>query len=356
MISSIRLQHFRSYADESFEFDPRVNIVIGPNGSGKTNLLEAVLVLAGGNSYRAKDSELVRHRAGWTRLEGFFGKQYRLMKLQATGERIDKSFQIDEKTYKRLSLDRTEPVVFFEPNHLQFISRGPDLRREYIDGLLERSRPGFKTLSATYRRVVSQRNALLKKSRHFGKSQLFAWNIRLSDLGGEIVKARQELTDAINNQIGEIYSDIAGKKTAVSLEYGAQFPVDRYASRLLSRLEKNVEADYERGFTAYGPHREDISFYLNSQPVSQTASRGETRSLVLALKIYELALIGRARGQEPILLLDDVFSELDGARRHALVNHLKNYQAIITTTDAESVIHHFTNGHNLIAISRNAKD
>lgn len=355
MISSLRLQHFRSYSDESFEFDPRVNIVIGPNGSGKTNLLEAVLVLARGSSYRAKDSELIKHRAGWARLEGFYGKQHRLVKLRQAGEKVEKSFQVGEKPYKRLSLDRTEPVVFFEPNHLQFISRGPEQRREYIDGLLERSQPGFKALSAGYRRVVSQRNALLKKDRRFGKTQLFAWNIRLSDLGGEIAKARQGLTQDINRQISVIYSGIAGKKSTVLLEYGSHFPVDRYASRLLSKLEKSEELDYLRGFTAYGPHREDITVYLNSKPVNQTASRGETRSLVLALKIFELSLIGKARGQEPILLLDDVFSELDGARRHALVDYLKSYQTIITTTDAESVIHHFTHGHNLIAMSRGSK-
>jgi DNA replication and repair protein RecF len=322
MISSIRLQNFRSYTDESFEFEPGVNIIVGPNASGKTNLLEAVLVLARGSSYRAKDSELVEFNKPWARLDSYFEKQSRVLKIEEKNAKFEKSYEIDDKVYKRLSFDKTIPVVYFEPNHLQFITRGPDQRRDFIDDLLERSEPGFKTLLSNYRRVLAQRNSLLKHDPKFVKAQLFAWNVRLSELGTKIAEARNNLIDEINIGISATYSKISRKESKVEMFYDLQFPIEQYASKL-----------------------------LNKQQSSQTASRGETRSLVLALKIFELELIEKSRGKKPIFLLDDVFSELDGARRHALVEYLKNNQTIITTTDADAIIEHFTDASRIIPLS-----
>jgi DNA replication and repair protein RecF len=350
MITSIRLQNFRSYTDESFEFEPGVNIIVGPNASGKTNLLEAVLVLSRGNSYRVKDSELVQFNKPWARLDSFFEKQTRTVKIEEKNAKFEKTYEISEKPYRRLSFERSIPVVFFEPNHLQLITRGPDHRRDYIDELLERSTAGFKALSANYRRVLAQRNSLLKHDAKFAYAQLFAWNVRLSELGTKIVEARADLISKINKEITKTYSKISKKDSKIEVFYDAFFPVEHYASKLLNKLETSTKIDLERGFTAYGPHREDIVFYLNEQPMSLTASRGETRSLVLALKIFELELIEKARQQKPIFLLDDVFSELDGARRHALVDYLKNHQTIITTTDADAIIEHFTDNNKIIAL------
>jgi DNA replication and repair protein RecF len=353
-IASIRLQNFRSYSDDSFEFEDGVNIIVGPNASGKTNLLEAVLTLSRGNSYRARDVELIQFKKPWARLDGYFAKQSRTLKLGREEESANKIFDINNKNYKRLSLENTVPVVFFEPNHLQFITRGPEQRRDFIDDMLERSTPGYKTLLASYKRALAQRNALLKRGPVAGKSQLFAWNIRLSELGSKIVEARAKLIDDINKNISKTYSEIAQHKSTVKLNYETPFPVELYASRLLARLEQNTTVDYERGFTAHGPHREDIAFHLNKKLILESASRGEVRSLLLALKIFDLYLIEKARGQKPIFLLDDVFSELDGARRHALVDYLKDYQTIITTTDADAVIEHFTASGKIIPLSKTA--
>jgi len=348
MITSIRLQNFRSYSDDSFEFDPGVNIVVGPNGSGKTNLLEAVLVLSRSNSYRVRDAELVMFDKPWARLEGAFENHSRVVKFEPTS----KTFVIDNKPYKRLNLERTIPIVFFEPNHLQLMTRGPDQRRDYFDDLLERSLPAFKTTLASYKRTLAQRNALLKQKRRQAVQQMFVWNVRLSQLGAQIAQARQDLLDDLNDGLAKTYSQIAKHKSAVDAKYDSQFPVGNYASRLLSKLEDNTDLDFDRGFTAYGPHREDFSFFLNGQPAGLTASRGETRSLLLALKIFELGLIEKARSQKPIFLLDDVFSELDGSRRRALVNRLKKHQTIITTTDAEAVLEYFSESQNLIPLNK----
>lgn len=352
MITSLRLQNFRSYSDESFEFDAGVNIVVGPNASGKTNLLEAILVLTRGSSYRARDTDLIKAGAPWARLDGYFGSHARTAKLEFVNGRdsVSKSFELDKKLCKRLGLERTVPAVFFEPNHLQLITRGPDQRREYFDDLLERTEPGYKSLLASYRRALVQRNALLKQSPDRARSQLFAWNIRLCELGEKVAKSRANLIDIINQGVSKNYSRIAGHKSAVSLRYECQFKLDQYSSKLLTKLESSAGVDFQRGFTAYGPHREDVTFLLNGQRVNATASRGEVRSVLLALKIYELKLVEEARQQKPIFLLDDVFSELDSARRRALVKHLKKHQTIITTTDADAVMEYFSDTTNLIPL------
>lgn len=351
MISSIRLQNFRSYRDQSFEFGNGVNIVIGPNASGKTNLLEAVLVLCRGSSYRGRDSELLKVGAAWSRLDGNFGGSTRTLKIEAHENSLAKTYLFDDKVYKRLGLDKTVPVVYFEPNSLQVISRGPDQRRDYFDDLLERSQIEYKRTLNAYKRTLAQRNNLLKQPQSKARSQLFAWDVRLSELGAKIAENRQHLTNAINQTLSDTYSQIAGHKTAVRLDYEAQFRIGSYASQMVAKLEEGSARDFERGFTGYGPHREDFSAYINSQPASSAASRGENRSLMLALKIFELELIEKNRGEPAIFLLDDVFSELDGRRRHALVDFLGERQTIITTTDADTVTGYFATGkQNLISL------
>lgn len=347
------MQHFRSYTDDSFEFEPGVNIIVGPNGSGKTNLLEAILVMASGSSYRARDVDLVQFNAPWARLDGLFDKQNRILKMVAQDGKVQKIYELGGKTYKRLSLERTVPAVLFEPNHLQLVMRGPEQRREYFDDILQRSQVGFKGLRVSYRRTLAQRNSLLKQNRARADKQLFAWNVRLSELGSQIVAARLGLLGDINSQIGSIYSDISGKRSAVKLDYETPINTQHYSSRLLSKLETSANKDFERGFTAYGPHREDITIYLDEQPANVSASRGEIRSLLLALKIYELKLLEEVRGKKPLFLLDDVFSELDGKRRQQLVKRLKDYQTVITTTDAEAVLEYFSKNTKLIPLTKN---
>ena len=352
MITSIRLQNFRSYGDESFEFDPSVNIIVGPNASGKTNLLEAVMVLAQGGSYRGKDIDLVKFNKPWSRLDGYFDQQTRSIKLEPSFSNVAKTLVLNDKEFKRLNTERTIPIVFFEPNHLQLLIRGPEGRREYIDNLIADTNPVFKTIINNYRRALAQRNSLLKKGPHEAARQLFAWNVRLGEIGSQIARERQLMVDKLNKKLSKTYSQIAQTKSTLKLEYANQFPVEIYAQQLISRLEKNEALDIQRGFTAAGPHREDFVFYLNKKPADASASRGETRSLLLSLKALELELIEKARGAKPIFLLDDVFSELDGVRRRALVELLKNNQAIITTTDADAVIEYFDDGHKLIPLNK----
>jgi DNA replication and repair protein RecF len=329
--------------DASFEFGPGVNIIVGPNGSGKTNLLEAILVLAHGSSYRVNDLDLIRFDHDWFRLDADIepGDSRRTVKLQAT-PRQTKTYEINDKKFVRLTLQHTLPIVLFEPNHLQLLHGAPELRRNYLDDILEQISPGFAGFRRNYRRILSQRNALLKRPKQPSTQELFPWNLRLSELGATITRARADLCEQLGEQLSDIYAEISQSKTKVIITYHPKFPLEQYESHLLNKLETHLPEDFARGFTTYGPHREDFVVTFDGRAADESASRGETRTALLTLKIIELQLIEKVRGETPLLLLDDVFSELDGARRRALTGFLQRYQTFLTTTDADVVVKHFT--------------
>jgi DNA replication and repair protein RecF len=349
MITDLRLQDFRSYRDSSFEFDKGVNIIVGPNASGKTNLLEALLVLARGGSYRARDQELVRFKRPWARLDSHdysSGKRSVKIILEPDQRKI---YDVDGKEYRRLPLQQTLPAVLFEPEHLRLLSGGPERRRDYIDDLLEQTTPRYSMVRRKYRRALAQRNRLLKQ--RGSKSQIFPWDVRLSELAGQVVRARGGLADRLNKDLGVLYRELSGTKAKVAVEYAARWRADDYESKMLKELESTLELDKDRGFTAAGPHREDLAVSFDGRAAQETASRGEVRTAVLALKVIELRIVEDLRSRPPLLLLDDVFSELDGRRRHALTDYLAQYQTFITTTDADAVVGHFTENANIIPLT-----
>jgi DNA replication and repair protein RecF len=350
MITDLRLQHFRSYGDASFELGPGVNIIVGPNASGKTNLLEALLVLARGSSYRAKDRELVRFGKPWARIDSHSPSSgQRTVKIIIDPD-PGKQYELDGKSFRRLTLQHSLPAVLFEPNHLQLFAGGSERRRDYLDDLLEQTTPGYGTTRRQYKRALAQRNALLKHGLGASQTQLFPWNIRLSQLAGVIVRSRHDLVARISKDFGKLYKELSQTKTKTSVTYDNRWPVDSYESRFLKSLEAGLEDDIQRGFTVYGPHREDLVIVFDGHPAQEVASRGEIRTAVLVLKIIELKIIEDIRQTTPLLLLDDVFSELDGKRRHALTDYLAPYQTFITTTDADAVIGHFTEKANVIPL------
>jgi DNA replication and repair protein RecF len=352
MLVDIHLQHFRSYTDASFEVDPGVNIIVGPNGSGKTNLLEAILVLARGGSYRAKDAELKQFAAEWARLDGDVENGYsRTLKLEESGGSLKKSFEIGNQVFQRLSHQKQLPVVLFEPDHLRLLAGSPEMRRNFLDDVIEQTDANFAATRRHYHRVLAQRNALLKQGLLSAKSQLFVWNLRLSELAGKIVQERLKLIGQINGLATETYQGLSASNTSVTVEYMSNCPPNNYESSLLQRLETHLERDTMLGFTSNGPHRDDLLIRLDGKPSSEVASRGETRTLILTLKMIEAQLLRNLRAQPPMLLLDDVFSELDGKRRQALTNFLQPYQTFLTTTDADVVVAHFTESCKIIPLS-----
>ncbi len=352
MIQNIRLQNFRSYLDESFEFEPGVNIIVGPNASGKTSLIESIMLALVGSSYKGRDVELVRHDTEWARIDVVTnGDGQRTIKLQNQSEKVKKTIELHDQQYMRMPAGKRLPFVLFEPNHLLMFHSGPEMRREFLDVLLDQLKPEFASARRQYKRALLQRNSLLKRGK-FTPDELFVWNLRLSDLGGVIARERQQIVTLLNQQLPAIYEQIAGVSTGVSAAYSSVCRVDTYASDLLKKLENNLDKEILRGHTLYGPHRDDIDILLHDYLVKETASRGETRTIVLALKIFEQSQLEQVTNIKPILLLDDVFSELDGARRRHLTDFLKNHQVFITTTDADVVVQHFAEDCNVIALTR----
>jgi DNA replication and repair protein RecF len=351
MVQSIRLQQFRSYKDDSFEFSPGVNIIVGPNASGKTNLLEAILVMSRGGSYRAKDHELVMFNKPWARLDASVDDYLRTVKL-INQPKPEKIYELAGRAMKRLSLDTTLPVVLFEPNDLWLLIGSPERRRDYLDELLAQTTASYGSALRAFRRALAQRNRLLK-SPHVGSDQLFPWNVRLSELAGPIVRARAQLTGSINKRINNLYQELSRSKTTVSMTYRVAGDPEQYESHMLHQLELRAATDQTLGFTSFGPHHDDFEVLFAKRPANNIASRGETRTFVLVLKLVELELLKEKRNKLPLLLLDDVFSELDGSRQQALTTHLQAYQTFITTTDADVVLKHFSEQCSILLVSKN---
>lgn len=346
MISKIRLQQYRSYLDQEFELSKGVNIVVGPNASGKTNLLEAIMVVCTGRSYRASDKDLIMGGKDWARIDATHEKGTRTIKINCQFS-PSKELIVDNKIHKRISLNHQLPVVLFEPNDLLMLSGSPELRRRYLDGILEQSVPGYQKTSNDYLKTLRQRNALLK-SGQADNNNIFPWNLWLSQTGNKITTRRVELIEILNKSITESYRRLSKGKEIITLEYKPSVPLIEYGSLLMKKLEHNFNEDVIRGFTTSGPHREDVIIRINNKQPGLYASRGESRSISVALKITEAHYLATKTNTQPIILLDDVFSELDTLRQQTIVRSLKNTQVIITTTDTHTHKPHQAKDINLI--------
>jgi DNA replication and repair protein RecF len=336
-VSSFALTNFRSYGQAEFSFGDHTTVVAGPNASGKTNLLEGLFVLASTKSFRAPDRDLVKHGQDHFRLVASAGE------LEvAMGYRNQDGHQEKRVTHngskKALSAHvGTVPAVLFEPSDLMIVFGPPERRRRYLDYILCQTNGQYLSILNQYKRVLKQRNRLLSNFDISGvKNQIFVWDLQLTEAAAYLYQERALLIDSINQEAATIYQEIAGDEKPLSLEYKASV-TGEYQQSFMDALSKNLTADLGAGFTTIGPHREDFSICFGDTPIEAMASRGEVRTSVLVLKLAELSYIERASGKRPLLLLDDVFSELDHSRRRLLLQRLGGYQTIITTTEADAV-------------------
>lgn len=328
MIDRLVLKNFRSYTDTTFDFSKKTNIIIGNNGVGKTNIIEAIHTLSTGTSFRVSDKDIIQYDKNQTKISGLIDGKKRDISIY---QNKSKEITIQNSKYKRMNFNQTIPIVLFEPNFMQIISRGPDKRREYFDNLLSKIHQNYQPLLNKYKRIITQRNNLLKNS-HFSQDEMFIWNIKTSEVGGQLADYRSNLVEEINKELSSIYTNLSDEKSKVNITYSTKNNIPNYSDSLLKSLEKDIHIDKITGFTSSGPHRDDYIFSLNNKDASISASRGENRTILLALKILETKLIEKAREISPILLLDDVFSELDIDRQTKLVDYLYQNQVIITTT------------------------
>ena len=331
ILKTLRVQNFRTHSDFILEIGEKSTLISGSNGSGKTSLLEAIYFALQGTSFRSSDKEILRNDgSSWFRIDLKDSKDsLRTIIFNDTVQKSKKQFLIDGNKKARLSANLRIPVVLFEPDDLQLLTGSPARRRNFLDYFLSQIFPSFQLALTRYNKALKQRNILLKRD-NVSKDELFPWNLMLAEYGAEIISKRQDFLELLNSKIEEVYFEISGAKDEIKIDYLGE-KISK--NEILAILSNNIERDKILGYTNFGPHKHDIQFNFNKKPAQNVASRGENRSLVLALKFIETDILADLTAKRPIVLLDDVFSELDDDRQKLLTKHFSKYQTIITSTN-----------------------
>ncbi len=314
---------------------PGVNVFIGANGQGKTNLLEAVAMLALSASPRARrEIELVGPSASGARIEGEIEAGDKTTELTITlnveADRARRAIEVDGARRRAFDLPGHFRVTLFWPDDLGLVKGGPELRRRFLNQMLVQVEPGYARALAGLRRVLEQRNSLLKQiaAGEGGEAVLEVWNEELVKVGGEIASARARAVRELQPEAVRCHAEIgAGERLEIRYEGPPE--------NLAEAVNKSLADDLRRGSTMVGPHRDDLRVLLDGQDARSYGSQGQQRTAVVSLKLAEAALIERRAGERPVLLLDDVLSELDGERRAALLKEVAGSgQVIITSVEA----------------------
>ena len=324
IIEKISLVNFRNYESFELDFKKTTTLIVGENGSGKTSVIEAVYLALLGKSFRSGDDEILREGADYYRVDLMRAKN--TMTVKYDGEK--RIFDVNGKKYGRLPRAERYPVVLFLPSSLNLVASSPVSRRDYFDTILSSIDEKYHKAMLGYGRALKQRNELLKMGNALSE-ELFPWNVMLAKYGIEMKKKREWLKEEINGVLSKKYKDIARKDDKCELvlngvEMGSE-------EGYLRRLEDGAMQDKIMGHTRFGVHRDEWRFYFNGKIADKSASRGETRSMVLALKFIEAEILTRETGKKPLILLDDVFSELDEERQRNLVKNFAENQIIITS-------------------------
>lgn len=327
-LNRLTLANFRSYEEATFEFHPQMTAITGANGSGKTNILEAIYLLGMTKSFRDQPAELAHTGSDWFRVEADFSPTLPLAFKWSDNR---KTIELHGDAVAPGEYLGTVPVVLFEPSSMDMVRGTPSLRRAWVDRILCFSDRAYLTALVQYRRILRQRNHLLRHKQS-SREQLFAWDVILSEHADYIVGQRAQFITEINKQLTTRYQSISHTQDEVEINYRSTVPIENYREKLLNELERRVERDLRFGSTSVGPHRDDIDLIYNGQALAHYGSRGENRTMVLALVLSELEYLRQHARSAPILLLDDVLSELDERRQQKLLSGIKGIQTIVTST------------------------
>ena len=328
IIKSIKLINFRNHTEYYLECLDNTSLILGVNGCGKTSVLEAIYILTRGKSFRATDPDIVKKGSTFYRIELEYQNGEKNI---VTYDGHSKTFFISDKKSKRLPKKNKHPVILFLPSDLNLISHSPSRRRDYFDFIFSEFDEKYNSCLLKYEKAIKQRNELLKKEQTTS-DDVFSWNVILAKYGVDLYNFRKKFIQEINSKLTPTYHSIAENNDQINLLYKTDV-ADMTDSDYLKRLDQDFRKDLYLGHTTFGVHKDDYIFEFNSKPANGSASRGETRSIVLALKFIEADLIYQKQHQKPIILLDDVFSELDDSRRKCLVKNFKDNQVIITSVE-----------------------
>ncbi len=345
ILTSLRLQNFRSYPKHTFELSPYTTLVVGPNTAGKTNLLEAIMMLATGKSFRADmDREMIRWNEEVGRVAADVGDTK--LEMVLTGGLVGgqaapmKKYLVNGVSRRPIDFVGNLRAVLFWPEHLELVTDSPSLRRRYLDMVLVQVDREYRRNLLSYERGIRQRNSLLERIKEgfAHRGQLLFWDQLLIKSGGYITDKRQQYIDFINKQEIRDTRDVISKTKNIS-HITSHFSLFYDKSVISeSRLAQYAVEEVAAKATLVGPHRDDFIFLKDrDRDLSKYGSRGEQRLAVLWLKLAELSFMQKEVGERPILLLDDILSELDRSHRKLVLECIGKQQTIMTSAEEESV-------------------
>ena len=334
-IKDISLKDFRNYESLDVQFHNKVNIFLGQNAQGKTNLLESIYITSMGKSFRTgKDRDMVRFGSEFFRVKATAVKEEELVVEIAVTKEGKKGVKIDGvKAKKMTDLLENVYIVIFSPEDLRIVKDEPEKRRKFIDRELCQIKPSYYNNLTQYKKVLSQRNAYLKEY-EINDSILDIWDMQLAEYGSKIIEYRTEFIKKLNVISSKINKDITNKREELEVIYEPNIEYSKNLSEVFYKELKLGRAnDIRRRTTVRGPHKDDLKLLSNGIDIRNFGSQGQQRTAALSLKLSEIKLIEEETGESPILLLDDVLSELDKERQNFLINSLSDIQVFITTTE-----------------------
>lgn len=338
-IRSLELQDYRNYDSLSMEFHNGINILYGDNAQGKTNILEAIYISGTTKSHRgSKDKEIIKLGKDQAHIRTFVERDKVQHKIDMhLKKNKPKGVAIDGIPIKKSSeLFGILNLIFFSPEDLSIIKNGPSERRRFIDLELCQLDKVYLHNLTNYNKVITQRNNLLKQISFNNQlmDTLSIWDIQLVKYGTEIMKRRELFIRQLNEIVYDIHSKLSGGKEELFIKYEPNVNVEEYSKK----LSNSVSRDVAQKITSVGPHRDDICFLIGSIDIRKFGSQGQQRTSALSLKLAELELVKNMTHDNPVLLLDDVLSELDRKRQNYLLNSIHDIQTIITCTGLEEFI------------------
>ena len=334
-INRLSLKNFRNYQSLTIDFDEKMNSLCGKNAQGKTNLIEAIFFACIGKSFRtSKEKQLIKWGEESAKINLFASNDIRTKKIEVLLQTSQKkSVKMDGLPIRRIGDVLGEvPVVFFSPDELKLVKDSPEERRKFMNIDISQTNKRYFYLLSRYEKILESRNKLLKTTKDFSvlKESVQIWDKALAMAGIKIIKEREKFIQNIQPFASKAHEYISGGEK-LSLVY--KKPEVENEEEYIKKLSKTLEKDFKFGYTTFGPHRDDIDIFLNGQEVKSFGSQGQQRTAALSLKLAELEIIKNETGEYPILILDDVFSELDAVRRKRLVKFTSRCQTFITTTD-----------------------
>lgn len=349
-IKTIKLNNFRNYTNQEIDFKEGINLFVGDNAQGKTNILEAIFLCAIGKSFRAKkEKELVKIGEENSKVEIEFEKSDRKGKIKIELGNKKSVFVNDIKQNKLSDILGNINIVMFSPDDIEILKSGPAKRRRFLNVLISQLRPKYVYCLNMYLKTLEQRNNYLRqiKLENKPKDLLEIWDSKLAEYANYVYEYRNEFVEKIKNKISKIHNDITENKEEIKIKYITDC-IDK--EKYLQGLKESKDIDIQKGYTGKGVHRDDLYIFINGKQVNIYGSQGQNRTVILSLKLAELEIIYEEIGEYPILLLDDFMSELDVKRRENLLKSISNTQILITCTDEFTIpekmckTYHVSNG------------